>query len=236
MFSRDRLRGACALLIPLVCALFGGAGTEAAASRRIGVRTSDGLVLAGAYFEPASRPAPGLVLLPMLTRTHDDWQAAGARLADAGYAVVAIDFRNGGDAPAASLSLDVKAAKAFLAALPDVKPGQIGLAGASIGANVAVIDAAGDPAVRSIALISPGLDYRGLRTEQPMRKFGARSALLIASTHDPYAWRSVRTLATLGAGIREVRLSEELAHGTMLLQRDPGLIGALVEWFKRTLG
>ena len=57
---------------------------RAAASRRITVRTDDGATLAGTYFESSRRPSPGIVLLHMLTRTHDDWQAAGSRLADAG--------------------------------------------------------------------------------------------------------------------------------------------------------
>ena len=207
----------------------------AANGRRITVRTDDGVTLAGTYFESSRHPAPGIVLLHMMTRNHDDWAAAGSRLADAGYAVLAIDFRNGGEADAASLALDVKAAKAFLRERPEVIPNAFGVAGASIGANMAVIDAADDPAVQSIALLSPGLDYRGLRTEPPMKKFGARAALLVSSTKDPYAWRSVKTLATIGSGAREVRLSDVLAHGTVLLQRDPDLIAALVDWFRRTL-
>jgi dienelactone hydrolase len=208
---------------------------RAANSHRVTVRTDDGVTLAGTYFEASRRPAPGIVLLHMLTRNHDDWAAAGSRLADAGYAVLAIDFRNGGDADAASLELDVKAAKAFLRERPEVIPNAFGIAGASIGANIALADAADDPGVQSIALLSPGLDYRGLRTEQGMKKFGGRPALLVSSTKDPYAWRSVKTLAAIGTGTREVRLSDALAHGTVLLQRDPDLITALVDWFRRTL-
>lgn len=208
---------------------------DAATSHRITVRTSDGVTLTGTYFEASRHPAPGIVLLHMLTRTHEDWVAAGSRLADAGYAVLAIDFRNGGEADGALLELDVKAAKAFLRERPDVNPGSLGIAGASIGANVAVIDAAEDPAIRSIALLSPGLDYRGLRTEAALKKFGGRPALLMSSTKDPYAWRSVKALAVIGPGPREVRLSDVLAHGTVLLQRDQESVAALVDWFKRTL-
>jgi dienelactone hydrolase len=210
-------------------------GVHAAAPQRIAVRTGDGVTLAGTYFESSRRPSPGIVLLHMLMRTHDDWQVAGSRLADAGYAVLAIDFRNGGDAEGVALELDVKAAKAFLRERPEVAQNAMGIAGASIGANMAVIDAADDPAVHSIALLSPGLDYRGLRTEGPMKKFGTRPALLVSSTKDPYAWRSVRTLAALGPGTREVRLSDVLAHGTVLCAKDPDLTAALVDWFKRTL-
>jgi dienelactone hydrolase len=210
-------------------------GVHAATPQRITVRTGDGVTLAGTYFESSRRPSPGIVLLHMLTRTHDDWQVAGSRLADAGYAVLAIDFRNRGDAEGVALELDVKAAKAFLRERPEVSPNAMGIAGASIGANMAVIDAGDDPAVLSIALLSPGLDYRGLRTEAPMKKFGTRPALLVSSTKDPYAWRSVRTLAATGPGTREVRLSDVLAHGTVLCAKDPDLTAALVDWFKRTL-
>jgi hypothetical protein len=111
----------------------------------------------------------------------------------------------------------------------------MGMAGASIGANLALLDAAEDPGVMSIALLSPGLDYRGLRTEAAMKKYGGRSALLVGSTKDPYAERSIKELITLGSGSREVRLTDEVAHGTMMLSRDPSLIGVLVDWFKRTL-
>ena len=114
-------------------------------------------------------------------------------------------------------------------------PGSVGIVGASIGANLAVLDAADDPGVLSIALLSPGIDYKGLRTEAAMKKFGARPALLAGSTRDPYVARSIRHLTTIGPGLREVRLTDSIAHGTVLLSRDPELIPALVDWFKRTL-
>jgi dienelactone hydrolase len=233
----SRIPIGCRLTAALLVLLFFAMGQrgQAAASRRVTLRTEDGVSLAGTYLESSRHPSPGIVLLPMLARTHDDWLAAGSRLADAGYAVLAIDFRNGGDAGQDALQLDVKAAKAFLRERPDVVPSAVGIAGASIGANLAVIDGADDPNVRSIALLSPGLDYRNLRTEAPMKKFGARPALLVASTKDPYAWRSIRTLAAIGPGTREVRLSDVLAHGTVLLSKDPDLAGALVDWFRRTL-
>ena len=112
---------------------------------------------------------------------------------------------------------DIRAAVAFLAGLSDVRPGAIGMAGASLGANLAAVAAAAEPAVRSIALVSPSLDYRGVRIEGAMQQYGARQALLVASVQDPYAARSVRELAKIGTGSREVRWSSVPAHGTALL-------------------
>jgi dienelactone hydrolase len=208
-------------------------GLNGAQGRRISIRAEDGVSLPGAYYEPSRRPAPGIVLLPMLRRTHDDWDAAAQHLADAGFAVVAIDFRPV-SVDLGSLMLDVKAAKTFLRERPEVLATSIGIAGASIGANLAAMGAEDDPTVRSVALLSPGLDYRGLRIEGAIKKYGSRPALLMGSTKDPYAWRSIRQLASIGPGLREVRLSDNVAHGTVLL-RDSELMLALVDWFRRTL-
>lgn len=214
--------------LPLALHLF------AATGRRITIRTEDGVALTGVYYEPFQRPAPGIVLLHMLRRSHEDWDAAASQLADAGFAVVAINFR-GADGDLSPLALDVKAAKIFLRERPEVVSTSIGIAGASIGANLALMDAADDPNVHSVALLSPGIDYRGLRTDAAMKKFGARPALLMGSTKDPYTWRSIKQLEAVGPGAREVRLTDAMAHGTVLLARDPELIRALVDWFRRTL-
>jgi dienelactone hydrolase len=209
------------------------ATASAAGSRRVTFRAEDGATLSGAYYEPSRRPAPGVVLLHMYQRTHADWDAAASDLADAGFVVLALDFRL--TESLATLAIDVRAAKGFLRERPEVAPTSIGIAGASIGANLALVDAADDPRVSTIVLVSPGLDYKGVRTEAAMKKYAGRPALLVGSTKDPYAWRSIRQLATIGPGAREVRLSDTAAHGTTLLLRDRQLIGALVDWFKRTL-
>jgi acetyl esterase/lipase len=169
----------------------------------------------------------------MHRRSHVDWEPVASQLADAGFAVLAIDFRSSEDL--SPLAADVRAAKAFLRSRADVMPASIGIAGASIGANLALLDAADDPGVPSVALLSPGIDYRGLRTEAAMKKFGARAALLVGSTKDPYTRRSITQLAAIGPGTRIVRLSETVGHGTTLLMRDQELGGALVDWFRRTL-
>ena len=206
---------------------------HAAPGRRVTFRAEDGASLTAAYYESTRRPSPGIVLLHMFRRSHADWDAAASQLSDAGFAVLALDYRPG-DNPAA-YGADVRAAKAFLRERPEVIGSILGIAGASVGANLAVLDAADDPGVRSIALLSPGIDYKGLRVEAAMKKFGARPALLAGSTKDPYAARTIRHLATIGPGLREVRLTDSIAHGTVLLSRDADLLPALVDWFKRTL-
>ena len=217
----------------VVVALLFPAALPAAAPRRVTIRADDGVTVGAAYYDPGRRPAPGILLLHMLRRSHADWDAAASRLSDAGFAVLSLDFRGGDDV--AGFARDVKAAKAFLRERPEVAGSSIGIAGASLGANLALLAAADDPGVMSLALLSPGLEYKGLRTEAAMKKYGSRSALFLGSTQDPYAGRSIRALIAIGPGTREVRLTDAVAHGTALLTRDPDLIGVLVDWFRRTL-
>jgi dienelactone hydrolase len=130
---------------------------------------------------------------------------------------------------------DVKAARRFLSTRGDVLTGRIGIAGASIGANLAALAAADDQAVLSLALLSPSLDYRGLRIEAAVRKFGGRPVLLVASDEDGYAVRTTRDLQKAGAGTREALMLSQAGHGTNMLFRSPELALSLVDWFRRTL-
>jgi len=229
-----------------VALLLLSATARAATSHTVTFRTDDGATIAGTLYEGARHPAPAVILLHMLARSRDDWQTVATRLADAGIQALAIDFRgHGASSPAppmaaegdwSRLTLDVKASRVFLASRPDlVQASSIGIAGASLGANIAIAAAAADPSIRSLALLSPSLEYRELRAEAPMRKYGARPALLVAGTNDAYAMRSVKALAALGGGTREVKTLDDAGHGTNMLNRDPDLTRALVDWFLRTL-
>jgi dienelactone hydrolase len=205
----------------------------------------DGVQVTGVLYIPEKIPAPAVVLLNMLGRTHRDWDGAAARFVEAGIAVLAVDFRHvalagpdsadGVRSPYGSLVFDAEAARAYLAARPEVNPARIGMAGASLGANVAVLAAANDSSVRSLALLSVSLDYRGLKLEQALKAFGSRPALLVASSEDPFALRSARQAVTMGDGARELRVLSGAGHGSVMLARDPDLGSALVDWFVRTL-
>jgi dienelactone hydrolase len=205
----------------------------------VSFRSNDGRTINALVFEPSQRPSPAVVLVPMLGRPKDDWDAIGQRLADASILAVAIDLpglSDPGDSKVlGAWSGDVRAAVAYLSSRTDVRPGSVGIAGASFGATLAVLGAAGDPSVRSLALISPSLEYRGVRIEAAMKQYGGRPALLIASSQDPYAARSTRDLAKDSTGTRETRFSDVAAHGTVLLARDGEAVRALIEWFQRTL-
>jgi pimeloyl-ACP methyl ester carboxylesterase len=215
----------------------------AVAAETVALRAADGTALSAAWYPP-SQPAPAIVLVHMLSRSHHEWDHAAEALNAAGFGVLAIDLRGHGGSGGSyadglgPMQQDVQAAVDWLQSRPDVSGGRVGIAGASLGASLAVNVAAADPAVRSVALLSPGGEYRGVRCEASMRKFADRggAAMLVASSGDPYALRTARQFSGMGSGLRDLRIVEGTSvHGTRLLDANPELLSGLVDWFRRSL-
>jgi dienelactone hydrolase len=218
-----------------------GAGAE----QRVSIRTEDGVTLAATWYEPSSRPGPAVILVHMLNRSRKEWDAVAQRLASEGIGALAFDLRGHGESTAgpppaagqsayASMVQDVRAVRRYLAQRSDVQQSRVGVIGASIGANLAALEASADGTIASLALLSPSVEYRGLRMTEAVRKI-KRPMLFVAGDDDPYASRSARELQKEGSGVREVLILKQVGHGTMMLSRDPSLTGALVDWFRRTL-
>jgi alpha-beta hydrolase superfamily lysophospholipase len=215
-------------------------------TQRVTFRTTDGVVLSGSFYDANPKPSRAVILVHMLTRNRRDWEPVAARLSSDGIAALTFDLRGHGEsfpapteegASPAAMVRDVAAARQFLASRFDVAHDRIGLAGASLGANLSLVTAAADPSIRSLVMLSPTLDNRGVRIEQAARKYN-RPMLLVASREDAYAWRTLRDLTnpkqkeTSG---RETLLLDQAGHGTGMFGRDSGVIQAIVDFFRRTL-
>jgi alpha-beta hydrolase superfamily lysophospholipase len=104
--------------------------------------------------------------------------------------------------------------------------------GASIGANLS-LKAAAEGAIKpsAVVLLSPGLEYAGVRTEenyaaaQPMRIFMA------ASEDDAYAWQSANYLAATAAtkGLPAYFKAGQGGHGVNMF-KGPELIADIINW------
>ena len=115
---------------------------------------------------------------------------------------------------------DVRAARRFLTSRSDVS-GRVGIGGASLGANLALLEAADDPTVAAVALLSPSLDYRGVRIDAAARKYGNRPMLIVASDDDGYAMRTSRDLQKGAGPSRESMLLNQPATGRRCSPRRP---------------
>jgi alpha-beta hydrolase superfamily lysophospholipase len=212
-----------------------------AAGRPVTFPSLDGTTLAGEFYESSNRPAPAVVLVHMLSRHKGDWHGLPDRLRDAGITALTIDLRGHGQSSGSAGELpamvqDVRAAVQWLATRANVRPDAIAIVGASLGASLALLAAESLPGVRALGLVSPSLDYRGLRTDIGLvKRLGARSLWLGASAEDPLALRTLKDMAGETSGPREQVVSSAAAHGTVLLDRDPDAARALVDWLRRTL-
>jgi dienelactone hydrolase len=208
--------------------------------RSLTVTTADGVTLAGAFYPPASGPTPGVLLLHMLGRQKEDWIHFATRLQEAGYAVLALDLRGHGDSGGAvdwaASSDDVRRAWAMLAAQPEVDPARTAIVGASIGGNLALAAAVDEPQVQAVVLLSPGLDYQGVRTEEAMVAYGERPVLIVASEDDSYAAESAQTLVGLAQGAPVLTLYPGAGHGNEMIEDRPDLTDLILGWLRAQFG
>jgi alpha-beta hydrolase superfamily lysophospholipase len=211
-----------------------------AAGRLVTFAAADGTQLVAMFYEAPARPAPGVVLVHMLGRSKEDWSLLADRLQAAGISALALDLRGhgrsgGSAADLSAMVADLHAGIAWLTAQPSVRADGLAMVGASLGANLAGLAAAEAAGVRALALVSPSLDYRGVRLDATvMKKIGGRPVWLAASAEDPLALRTVKELAA-DAPAREQHVSTVRAHGTVLLAADQDLARGLVDWLRRTL-
>jgi len=185
------------------------------------MRTSDSILLYGTLYERDINKT--IILLHMLGRDRGTWERFANELQNE-YKVLAIDSRGHGRSQLSwsdfdendfnKMVLDVKGAKEHLNTTNFV------VIGASIGANTAVNFAVEDEDVNGIVLLSPGLDYKGVKTEKTISKVNA--PMLIASAEgDSYAADSSQTLAQLSDAKLIVYNGTE--HGTNMLGKGYGL-------------
>ncbi len=216
-----------------------GPAIPAGAVQPVEVATADGVTLAGTFYAPPAPNSPGLVMLHMVERQRGDWDTLARSLQAEGYGVLAIDLRGHGGSNGSrewtKMVADAAGAYAWLANRPEVDPTRIGLVGASIGANLALNFAAADPGVKTLVLLSPGLNYRGVSTPDAMTAYGQRPVLLVASTEDREAAVAVERLQQLAQGQQSVLSLQNQGHGTAMLGRENGLEDAILKWLQETL-
>ncbi len=196
--------------------------------------TDDGLVIAATFYAASHRPAPTVLLLPMLGSNKEAWVTFALQLQTAGFNALALDLRGygatGGKSDWTKAPGDLKTVLARLVTLSGVDPQRISIVGADIGANLALGACAEFPGCKTVALLSPAMDYQGIKAVDALARYGRRSALIVASRDDtPSAAASV-ALDKLAQGDHKLQLYEGKAHGTALLSTQPDLPKLIIQW------
>ena len=200
------------------------------------IGAEDGTEIATTLYLPdGDAPFPGVILLHMLGGRRQDWEQQGLteELTAAGYAVLAVDMRGHGETRGNRdwpvIEQDLITVWTTFTDLAQIDAENTAVIGGSIGSNMALITGDNIPEIKTAILLSPGLDYRGVTTDDRIVSYGERPLLIVASEEDGYSAESSRTLADLASDNAELTMLNGAGHGTNMLNQ-PDLQQAIVRW------
>jgi pimeloyl-ACP methyl ester carboxylesterase len=189
-----------------------GAADEEVSEHPVSFVTPDGVTLRGHLY---GRGRSGVILAHMYPADQQDWTDFARMLAANGYQALTFDFRGFGESdgtvrvPAAGVDLET----AYNFMRPRVA--RIFLAGASLGADAALLVAAHEP-VAGVICISTPIKFGGLDVSEAIRRLKA-PLLLITSVNDALVEGESETLLGWVRSPRSLKIFPGSAHGTALL-------------------
>lgn len=203
----------------------------------ISYQTPDGLMVRGVLYIPAEPNGYAVVCLHQLRLNRSSYENFASHLQERGFYVLVPDMRGHGESiniTGATISfdsmtedefrkipgMDVESAKQFLVAQYKIDPESIGIVGASIGANSALISCGRNPQTKFVVALSPGLDYRGIQPANDVSQI-QKPTLIIASKNDTYSAASATELFQyIPTNNKQIRILEQGGHGTELFQNE----------------
>lgn len=254
-YSHLVLRNALAALVIIFAAqpLVSGQTT-----RTIHLRTTDNVAIVGTYYPVRQKPAPAVLLIHSVDKDRSIWASFAATLQKNGFAAVAIDLRGYGesthkqtpDGPVTldarnftagdyrDMLLDVESAVDWMQAQPEIDGKHIALVGESFGANVALRYAAINEDIAAVVALSPGITYRGVRTDDIISQVSHAPLRIFVSEYDPFAFESSKRLVEILKETNTPTTTNELTictgnlHGSDMLLGVRNLPQIIVAWLK----
>lgn len=215
-------------------------------AQKITLTTSDGKTIIGDYAGKSGQPA--VLMLHMMPATRSSWREFSEKLNTSGFQTLAIDLRGHGESSGGPEGWKRFSDEEHQASIHDVEagmdfiksknPSKIFITGASLGANLALEYAATHHDIQGVILLSPGLDYRGVKTETAVRNLrSGQGVYYAASRDDPYSAETVGTLSRAGpvGAKKEIKIFDKAGHGTTIFEREPAFMGELVGWLENLL-
>jgi len=177
--------------------------------RAVTFPSADGIRLAGWYGEP-SGTAPSIILCHGAPGDKRDMAGLAGALMDAGFGVLAFDFRGWGDSGRTRVTLGYREVQDVLGAVEFVRNGRagrqhpIGIVGLSMGAAAAILAAAQTPAIGAVVA-----DSSYARLDQSVERITRR----VWRPFDFFAGRRARRLGErlIGAPLASVAPVEAIA-------------------------
>ncbi len=217
----------------------------------IKVTSGDGVSVAISLYVPAhaSRP-PGLILVHRYGADRAVWGGFAQAARDAGMLVAAVDLRGHGGSrtrDGETIHYSRLTTEELLASLGDIDaakrclldagahPENLAVAGEGLGANLALRYALQSPDIQAVVMVSPGLDYNGITTEEAIKQLKDCPALLAVCEGDAYGAMSASALKAAAPVFAELRSWPGAAHGTDLFAVHPESMQYILQWLNRIL-
>lgn len=215
---------------------------------KINLIASDNKKIAANLFK-AENPKGWLLLAHMMPVAKESWNEFAREMQKFGYESIAIDLRGHGESQGgpdgyqkfsdvehqASIK-DLEAAWEFLKSASATSD-KTSLIGASIGANLSLEFLAENPDIKKAVLLSPGLDYRGLKTESLIKKLKKDQSLVFATSKDDgnNAEENQKLYNLAPVVNKHLIIFEKGGHGTImfLAKEELDLTGAILNFLER---
>jgi dienelactone hydrolase len=228
------------------CVLAGGLAASAIAGdtppRNIDLKAPDGTNLKATYYD-AGKPGPAIVMLHACNKDRWSWVSLATAAAARGFHLIALDYRgfgeSGGERPTTGPEQqavvegkwpgDVDAAFTWVTSQPQVDKTRVAAIGASCGVNQSVQLAKRHREVRTVVLLSGGVNETArlfLRDTPALPIFAA------ASRGDSGAVDQMRWMLGWSRNPSNRFLEYKAAgHGTEMFAVERGLEPAILDWF-----
>ena len=229
--------------------------------RTVRLTTADEVGISAAYYPVAGDSAPAVVLLHGFATNRDEWSGFASLLQRNGIAALAIDLRGHGESTRRltaqgpelldyhkftprdfqDMLLDVNVATDWLLDQPGIDKHRVGIVGASLGANIALRYTMFNEDLATLVLLSPGLNYKDVRTDDAMQKLGAVPLRIAVSQHDAFAFESSKRLIEIRKETGHASDTNALIictgnlHGANMLKGVKDLPTILLDWLKQVL-
>ncbi|MDQ3018417.1 MAG: lysophospholipase [bacterium] len=210
---------------------------------KITITTEDGLKLSALLWNKEAFAS--VLLLHMMPAHKESWVPLADKLAETGFNVLAIDFRGHGESEGGDYTMftpeqhqesyiDVEASVEYLKALfPHT---EVSLAGASIGANMAIKYMAAHPEIGKGLALSAGLDYYGVRAIDDVQNLTESQQLLLVGARDDMrkagsdCGTMAQQLADAAGSASHTVVYDVGGHGTDMWSAHPELLNTIIKF------
>jgi hypothetical protein len=203
-------------------------GTESPSNvQPVQITADDGALLQGDLYQDPTRAVrlPGIL---MLGPNRTGWGDFPARLRDGGFTVLVMEMRD----PSIINQQDFAAMMQALSETGTVNPGVIGVIGAGVGADAALLGCSADALCDTAVLLSP---TNGDLLQNAMLTYNPRPLMLTASRDDTGSFDVITALGNAATGEVLTQPFDSAGRGADILRNRADFGDLVVAWFSRHL-